>query len=852
MGLRAKLFFWVGLLFLLTAISSYILPRLFIQEDVVSLKQMFDDQVQKEREHEQETRKTLFKNRLLQDINSFNGTLLYVDKTDSVRNELIPKEDKNTIPIWQQLSILISYNPEIGFSCLQNNDLNISLVVDNPLIYSAQAIQLTENCNLVLLKTEEDVVPQTTFGPYIAIKFAQSPKEILKPSSSVSTNLKDKSSITESPLFYFYSPSILGFSEKTINELIELNPYLVGLPLENLENPQSAQLLLQQLITACQELEKILKDEKILNVADFSKWLGNKEKKETPEDKNKTPVSLKKSINVKNKNLEPLTYSINNITKNNVSYITKENITREYASIYLNSIENDPLGSTSPLGGTTFLREVKEFSTSRFIGGALLNKEIFFEDKVFDAKNYFSKNPPPKNSTPIAQGVALINDDHFKDYFIGNTLLIEDHKNQNTDSSQLTNPTFLTIGKSIIDPIRNTSFFPNEIVVFLDLKGNVEFALDNYTHEIPLSFFVENTFKDILNSSSGKISIRNIPYHFIQLEDYEVIPLRVFLLTPDALEPIYSLQKSVSSALIKIYDKLSYQLLLATLALLGIALIILGFLSKKITKPIIMLAKATEGVVQGNYSNIDLPQVDPQEKDELSTLTLSFAKMIKGLQDKERIRGMLDKVVSKEIASEILKKGAVSLGGESKIVTILFADIRGFTSLTEYLDPQEVILLLNHYMTSMTNIIELEGGVIDKYVGDAIMALYGAPVEMVDGAMRAIKTAILMIQKLKAWNEERTVKGLPIIEIGIGIHTGKVVAGNMGADTRLNYTVLGANVNFASRLCSAAKPMQIRISKEALNTSGLKGQLDVEELEPFIYKGFSEPIVAYAVKGFKM
>ena len=287
------------------------------------------------------------------------------------------------------------------------------------------------------------------------------------------------------------------------------------------------------------------------------------------------------------------------------------------------------------------------------------------------------------------------------------------------------------------------------------------------------------------------------------------------------------------------------------MVLLGLALIILGLLSKKITKPIIMLANATEGIVRGNYSDITLPKVQNSPKDELTVLTLSFANMIKGLQDKERIRGMLDKVVSKEIASEILRKGAVSLGGESKVVTVLFADIRGFTKLTEYLDPQVVITNLNHYMTSMTNIIELEGGVIDKYVGDAIMALYGAPVEMPDGAMRAIKTAILMIQKLKAWNEERVIKGEPIIEIGIGINTGKVVAGNMGADTRLNYTVLGANVNLSSRLCSAAKPMQIRVSKATLEASGLKDQLDVEELEPFVYKGFSEPIIAYAIKGFK-
>ena len=195
MGLRAKLFFWIGSLFLLTAISSYLLPRLFIQEDVIGLKEMFDIEVQKERSSQQETRRKLFTDRVIQNISSFNGTLLYVDKTPLVRQYLNPSTDFEEKTIWQELSTLISYNPEIGFASVQNNELNLSLVVDNPKIYSSQAIKLTENCNLVIIKTSENIIPQVTFGPYLAIYFEEAPKESLIPSSSFfSTSLQEQSS----------------------------------------------------------------------------------------------------------------------------------------------------------------------------------------------------------------------------------------------------------------------------------------------------------------------------------------------------------------------------------------------------------------------------------------------------------------------------------------------------------------------------------------------------------------------------------------------------------------------------------------------------------------------------------
>jgi adenylate cyclase len=214
------------------------------------------------------------------------------------------------------------------------------------------------------------------------------------------------------------------------------------------------------------------------------------------------------------------------------------------------------------------------------------------------------------------------------------------------------------------------------------------------------------------------------------------------------------------------------------------------------------------------------------------------------LRDRDKIRGVLNKVVSKEISEEILK-GRIELGGEERTITILFSDIRGFTHLSENLDPRLLIGMLNDYMTQMCRIIDETHGVVDKFVGDEIMALYGAPLQLEQHAVLAIEAARRKIACLRQWNEKRKLEGQVPFEIGIGIHTGLVLAGNMGAENRLNYTVIGANVNLASRLCSQAKRMQVIVSEETWKEPGVQEKFRFKELEPLTLKGIDVPVKAY-------
>jgi adenylate cyclase len=149
----------------------------------------------------------------------------------------------------------------------------------------------------------------------------------------------------------------------------------------------------------------------------------------------------------------------------------------------------------------------------------------------------------------------------------------------------------------------------------------------------------------------------------------------------------------------------------------------------------------------------------------------------------------------------------------------------------------------------MCRIIDETHGVVDKFIGDEIMTLYGAPVSLDFHAVKAVEAAILMIEDLSIWNKKRKTSNLTIFEIGIGIHTGIVYTGNMGAENRLNYTAIGSNVNQASRICSVAKPMQILISEETLHSPGVKERFVVRKLDPVQLKGIGFPVQVYEVLG---
>lgn len=264
----------------------------------------------------------------------------------------------------------------------------------------------------------------------------------------------------------------------------------------------------------------------------------------------------------------------------------------------------------------------------------------------------------------------------------------------------------------------------------------------------------------------------------------------------------------------------------------AVALAVLAsfFVSRSLAKPVRALTEANRRVGEGDFS----ARVDVGSKDELGRLGASFNEMAEGLALKERYREVLSKVSDAAVAQSLIE-GGLELGGETLFLTVLFCDIRGFTSLTESLHPQQVITLLNDHMTAMTEVVYAHRGVVDKFVGDEIMAIFGAPKEYGDDPANAVRCALAMIAK----RSELNAKMPKPFEIGIGVASGQMVAGCMGSIDRLNYTVVGEPVNLAARLCSKAAPGTVLAAVRDGIAEGEAVELDA--------KGFSGKVKAIRV-----
>jgi adenylate cyclase len=213
---------------------------------------------------------------------------------------------------------------------------------------------------------------------------------------------------------------------------------------------------------------------------------------------------------------------------------------------------------------------------------------------------------------------------------------------------------------------------------------------------------------------------------------------------------------------------------------------------------------------------------------------------------RERFQRLLSPDLAERVVSGAL---TVEKGGESVEATVMFADIRGFTAISENTEAAEVLRLLNEYYECIVDVVFKHEGTVDKFIGDAIMVIWGAPVRHHDDAYRAVKAALDVQNALVGFNHDRMDKGKPPIDVGIGITTGEVVAGYIGSSQTMSYSVIGDTVNTASRLCSAAKPGQIIIS--ASTSNALPIQIEVAPLEPLKAKGKYHPIEVFEVVGFR-
>lgn len=272
------------------------------------------------------------------------------------------------------------------------------------------------------------------------------------------------------------------------------------------------------------------------------------------------------------------------------------------------------------------------------------------------------------------------------------------------------------------------------------------------------------------------------------------------------------------------------------IAAMALALLLVLWISRGLAGPLRQLCQGTVAIEQGDYGF----RVQVKSRDELGTLAASFNEMAAGLAQREKYHSVLNAVADPAVARELMENKA-ALGGEVREVSVLFCDIRGFTALTEGMPPHDVIDLLNEHMTALTHVAYAHGGIVDKFVGDLVMVLFGVPQAAGDDVARAVRCAWEMLTVRRALNETT----MHPVEVGIGIATGAVVAGCMGSEQRLSYTVVGERVNLASRLCSTAQAGELIIDEATLNKS--RSSVEATSLPPVLMKGFKEPVRTFRV-----
>jgi class 3 adenylate cyclase len=280
--------------------------------------------------------------------------------------------------------------------------------------------------------------------------------------------------------------------------------------------------------------------------------------------------------------------------------------------------------------------------------------------------------------------------------------------------------------------------------------------------------------------------------------------------------------------------------LLALLAALAGAIVLVRW----IAEPLRELGAQARRIREGD---LDVTIV-PRSRDEIGTLARTMAEMVQGLRDRDFIRDVLGRYVSPELADQCVRdRNALRLGGEIRTVSILMSDLRGFSGLSERLGPERMIGLLNRYLGCMTPVILRHRGTINEFIGDAILVLFGAPFERPDDAERAVRCAWAMQRAMGGFNAESRAQGLPELVMGIAVHSGRVVAGNIGSQDRMKYGVVGPAVNLAGRIESLTVGPQVLMSAATLER--VSHIVSVGPPSQVAVKGMPEPVTVHELRG---
>lgn len=284
------------------------------------------------------------------------------------------------------------------------------------------------------------------------------------------------------------------------------------------------------------------------------------------------------------------------------------------------------------------------------------------------------------------------------------------------------------------------------------------------------------------------------------------------------------------------------KIVLITISVIIIIVLLSVPLASELLKPIFMLVKGTKEIALGNLWY----RIPPGKKDEIGDLIDSFNYMTSELEKKEILKGAFNRYVSEPVANEILKSPEkIQLGGERRKITVLFADIRGFTALTRQMQPETIVELLNRYFTILTEVIFYFDGTVDKFIGDEVMGVFGSPIPREDHVKQGIKAALVIKRIMSEVNRSREKQGLALLPMGLGLDSGDVIVGSMGSKVRMEYTAIGDAVNVASRLTGIAKEGEVLIGEKVYMQ--MQEYISTIKLPDANIKGIEKPFPIYNI-----
>lgn len=282
--------------------------------------------------------------------------------------------------------------------------------------------------------------------------------------------------------------------------------------------------------------------------------------------------------------------------------------------------------------------------------------------------------------------------------------------------------------------------------------------------------------------------------------------------------------------------------ILLAIAILAIPGLIVGWrVALSISHPVGALAQFVRKVQGGDFTG----RVS-EGRDEVGRLGSALNLMTSGLAERDRVKELFGRYVTAQVSEKIVK-GDVNLGGESRRITMLFSDIRSFTAMSEQMTPAQVVAFLNAYFSDMVEAVFEQGGILDKFMGDGMLAVFGSMGELPDHPRRAVLSALRMKALLSKINGERSIEGKPPIAIGIGIHTAEVIVGNIGSRRRLEYTVIGDGVNTCSRVQTLNKEFGTTILITQDTYEALNGEFECRPMPAHELRGKKQPLKTYEV-----